>query len=133
MSHLTGLDSVSSHMPRRFHFVNQLKTWDEAQEHCRTEFTDLATVENMSDMTTMTNGTDGYEMAWIGLRKDTWMWSLQDKNVSLEETNFKSWGKNEPNNHEGKEDCVALKKGYWYDVNCDANFFFICGMTCFNL
>ncbi|XP_042559934.1 C-type lectin lectoxin-Phi1-like [Clupea harengus] len=91
MSHLTGLDSVSSHMPRRFHFVNQSETWDEAQEHCRTEFTDLATVENMSDMTTMTNGTDGYDMAWIGLRKDTWMWSLQNKNISLEETNFTSW------------------------------------------
>ncbi|XP_042559935.1 uncharacterized protein LOC122128941 [Clupea harengus] len=54
----SGLGSVSSHMPRRFHFVNQNETWDEAQKHCRTEFTDLATVENMSDMTTMTNGTD---------------------------------------------------------------------------
>ena len=113
--------------------MNQKETWDEAQDHCRTEFTDLATVENMSDMTMMTNGTDGYNMAWIGLRKDTWMWSLQDKNVSLEETNFTSWGEDEPNNLGGQQDCVALFKGYWYDVNCDANFFFICGMTCFNL
>ena len=113
--------------------MNQSETWDEAQEHCRTEFTDLATVENMSDMTTMTNGTDVYDMAWIGLRKDTWMWSLQNKNVSLEETNFKSWGRNQPNNVGGREDCVVFDNDDWVDHKCEKEIFFICGMTCFTL
>ncbi|KAL2102729.1 hypothetical protein ACEWY4_001897 [Coilia grayii] len=129
---LSGLDRVSSHVPRQYHFVNQNVTWGEAQAYCRDNFTDLATVENMADMQIMMRAVkDGYnQMAWIGLNKTgsgIWRWSLQDgKGQSLDETNFTAWGGGEPNEEGRKEDCAVTGGGKWKDVTCDTEYHFMC-------
>ncbi|XP_076153199.1 C-type mannose receptor 2-like [Alosa pseudoharengus] len=128
----SGLCSVSSRVVRRYHFVNEKKTWDKAQEYCRHEFTDLATAEDTDDMTAMTSTvTVAYDnFLWIGLNKTTnytWRWSVQDSRAySLEETNFTSWGSGEPNDDGGKEDCAVFKGSNWNDASCKDKNDFIC-------
>ncbi|XP_062373634.1 macrophage mannose receptor 1-like [Sardina pilchardus] len=130
----SGICGVSSRVPLRYHFVNEKKTWIEAQKYCRNTFTDLATVEDMDDMTavksTVKDSND--DVIWIGLTKTTdlytWWWSLQDgRAYSLDKTNFTSWGSNEPNDVGGKEDCAAIiEDSKWADVKCQDKTFFIC-------
>ncbi|KAG5267922.1 hypothetical protein AALO_G00227460 [Alosa alosa] len=132
----SGLCSVSSRVVRRYHFVNEKKTWEEAQEYCRCNFTDLATVEDTDDMTAMTSTVkDGYaKEVWIGLNKttnSTWRWSVQGSRAySVEETNFTSWGSGEPNDIYGNEDCTLFNKGRWNDASCKFKNFFICYNEC---
>lgn len=67
---------------------------------------------------------------WIGLRRDpgfisrTWRWV--DGTVVTEP----KWGKQQPNNYNGKQDCVALDRGrkwLWNDVGCELDYLpYIC-------
>lgn len=60
------------------------------------------------------------EEAWIGLHRDSWKWSDSD------ETGFRRWGPNEPDNENNTQMCVAMHKGIWTDQNCDTQFGFLC-------
>ena len=55
MSVTTGLSAVSSQLRRQYHFVYDQKNMTEAQKYCRETYTDLATVDNMEDVTTLIN------------------------------------------------------------------------------
>uniref|UniRef100_A0A3P9NM83 C-type lectin domain-containing protein n=1 Tax=Poecilia reticulata TaxID=8081 RepID=A0A3P9NM83_POERE len=60
------------------------KTWKEAQQYCRENHTDLATVNNMKDMEGLISiSLRGINEAWIGLYDQTnaersWHWSLPE-------------------------------------------------------
>uniref|UniRef100_A0A3B3CS97 C-type lectin domain-containing protein n=2 Tax=Oryzias melastigma TaxID=30732 RepID=A0A3B3CS97_ORYME len=102
-------------------------TWTEAQEYCRKNHTDLATVTNMTDVKRL-NQTAKQRPAWIGLKNHTnsnkiWHWSLPGLSFNNNETHWR-WG--EPNN-DGSELCVLLKKNLtWVDDPCNNNQRFIC-------
>uniref|UniRef100_A0A3B3DZS7 C-type mannose receptor 2-like n=1 Tax=Oryzias melastigma TaxID=30732 RepID=A0A3B3DZS7_ORYME len=55
----------------RYHYVDQNMTWAEAQQHCRNEYTDLATVSSMADMERLRNINSEKIEIWIGLFNQT--------------------------------------------------------------
>ncbi|XP_058613434.1 macrophage mannose receptor 1-like [Onychostoma macrolepis] len=116
---------------RQYHFVNESKTWTEAQRHCRQNYTDLATIDNMEEMNRLINTVNGsYNgSAWIGLYDDvnSWRWSLEDNDFYQEgERDFRNWY-HEPDNNGGKELCVYMDyNGKWYDISCDNLLPFVC-------
>ncbi|XP_048012769.1 macrophage mannose receptor 1-like [Megalobrama amblycephala] len=60
----------------RFVFVNESKTWQEAQSYCRHNYTDLAIISNQSEEDQITEMMTSHGLsAWLGLFRDTWKWS----------------------------------------------------------
>ncbi|KAK7159752.1 hypothetical protein R3I94_005935 [Phoxinus phoxinus] len=109
---------------RSFHYVNDSKTWQDAQSYCRVRFTDLATADTMSDVSLLVNTVDaGYRgSVWIGLHNGTeyrWVWSMG----SLSQ--YSNWNQGEPN---GDGECVRSFNGSWYDESCSI----VLPVVCFN-
>uniref|UniRef100_A0A3B1KC16 C-type lectin domain-containing protein n=1 Tax=Astyanax mexicanus TaxID=7994 RepID=A0A3B1KC16_ASTMX len=124
---------VSPYVPHRYHFVNQSKNWTEAQNYCRQNYTDLATINNMEEMKKLNETLKGKggEFVWIGLNRGNtgrWQWSLADGTFYSVENSYKNWSSGEPNNAgEGGEFCVAMKKDTtWFDDGCGKSHTFVC-------
>uniref|UniRef100_A0A673ID32 C-type lectin domain-containing protein n=1 Tax=Sinocyclocheilus rhinocerous TaxID=307959 RepID=A0A673ID32_9TELE len=114
-----------------YHFVNESKTWTEAQRYCRQNYTDLATIDNMEEMNRLINTVNGTynDSAWIGEYDDvsSWRWSLEDNDFYQEgERDFRNWY-HEPDNSGGNQLCVYMNyNGKWYDMSCDNTLPFVC-------
>ncbi|XP_078020510.1 C-type mannose receptor 2-like [Epinephelus lanceolatus] len=116
-----------------YHFVNQTKTWTEAQQYCREHHTDLATVSNMTDMKRLRDSAQNQDGAWIGLYSDPernergmwhWQWSLPGLEFNDSESR---WHEGEPNDYGSKnEKCVLMKNHKWNDIPCSYNHKCIC-------
>ncbi|KAI4905497.1 hypothetical protein NFI96_014281, partial [Prochilodus magdalenae] len=123
--------SVSPTFSHQYHFVNESKSWTEAQRYCRENYTDLATIDNMEEMNRLINtANSSYSgLAWIGLYDDldSWRWSLEDDSFYKEgERNFRGWT-HEPDNYNGKEMCVYMDaSGQWFDTHCTAKWGYVC-------
>ncbi|XP_031697694.1 C-type lectin lectoxin-Phi1-like [Anarrhichthys ocellatus] len=111
-----------------YHFVEQNKSWEEAQTHCRDEFTDLAKVFDMTDMKRLSDLARNQGGAWIGLRNQSnvdrkWLWSLPGVEFNANET---EWVGGEPNDVNHPENCVMMKNHKWIDDHCHRRYPFIC-------
>ena len=107
--------------PIIYHYIDERKTWQDAQSYCREHHSDLATISNMEDnniaLKSKTNSS-----AWIGLNynntQGAWRWS-DSSNAS-----FYNWNNGEPN-RDG--DCVEMRwDGSWNDLRCHHKRPFIC-------
>ncbi|XP_043953408.1 C-type mannose receptor 2-like [Gambusia affinis] len=115
----------------QFHYINQNKTWTEAQQYCRENHTDLVTVTNMKDMERLKISAGGQSGAWIGLISKpeftrTWYWSLTGVEFNESETN---WNQGEPSDKEiqGPENCGAVLQNLkWNDMSCYWPQYFLC-------
>ncbi|XP_071395464.1 C-type mannose receptor 2-like [Centroberyx affinis] len=103
----------------RFVFVNESKTWTEAQSYCREKFTDLVSVKNQAENDEIKVKNQGHDV-WIGLFRDSWKWS-DGRAMS-----FTNW--NTENNQPGNiaESCVASGFGKWENQPCSERSFFAC-------
>ncbi|XP_037399055.1 macrophage mannose receptor 1-like isoform X1 [Pygocentrus nattereri] len=128
---------VSAYVPYRYHFVNENKTWTEAQSYCRQRDSDLVTINNMEEMKKLNatlkkhlNNTPSSSV-WISLVRgdtDQWLWSLADANFYRKGDTYRNWASGEPNNVGGVENCVVMKKsdGTWFDDRCSSLYTFVC-------
>ncbi|CAK6981579.1 macrophage mannose receptor 1-like [Scomber scombrus] len=106
----------------KFILILRPMSWTEAQNYCRANYTDLATVRNEVENQEVKNLTGG-EIVWIGLFSGSWTWSDGSK------SSFRYWASGVPNNNDGKEDCVAINfdsSGRWQDWICARDKPFIC-------
>ncbi|KAI5613405.1 hypothetical protein C0J50_11362, partial [Silurus asotus] len=130
---LTVVCGVTAYIPHRYHFVNENKTWSDAQTYCRDKYTDLATISNMDEMEKLniTLKNETAKLAWIGLKSESfgeWKWSLADQTFYRDGDTYRKWSKTEPNNAGGKEFCVMMSRrsGSWLDEKCDKKLCFVC-------
>ncbi|KAI4890374.1 hypothetical protein NFI96_021532 [Prochilodus magdalenae] len=118
----TNCDSKYSHMcyddkkttTGRYVLVKGTMTWREAQNYCRENHADLASVRNQSENQEIYKAaqTSVREVFWIGLFKDSWKWSDQSS------SSFRYWATNQPDNQDGQENCTAVSmtnQGRWSD------------------
>uniref|UniRef100_A0AAX7SPA5 C-type lectin domain-containing protein n=1 Tax=Astatotilapia calliptera TaxID=8154 RepID=A0AAX7SPA5_ASTCA len=103
--------------------TKMVKNWQDAEAHCTREQGHLASFHTEEELSFLIG--DKGTTKWIGLRSNPieggYSWS---DGTPLSHTN---WGDGEPNNHEGREDCVEMVSNangtysLWNDLNCDAH------------
>uniref|UniRef100_A0A3Q3XK92 C-type lectin domain-containing protein n=1 Tax=Mola mola TaxID=94237 RepID=A0A3Q3XK92_MOLML len=100
---------------RPYVVLNKMRHWLKAQNYCRQEFIDLASVRSKSENQQVKNQLQNslYHEAWIGLHREPWSWS--DGSSS----SFRQWRSNEPNNENNAQQCAAVQGDVWVDWNCN--------------
>ncbi|XP_051257811.1 macrophage mannose receptor 1-like [Dicentrarchus labrax] len=115
-----------------YYLIDEPKTWLEARQYCKENYTDLATIDNMEDMERLISAAgSGYEgKVWIGLtdKPFSWGWSLSESGFYGQgEKNFRKWNNGEPDNmKKQKWLCTVLKNSVWNDCFCEDVFTFVC-------
>ncbi|KAL2099694.1 hypothetical protein ACEWY4_004088 [Coilia grayii] len=104
------------------------KSWQAARQDCVSRGADLISVHNAEEETFLSSYSKG-KTKWIGLKHNPveggYHWS---DGSPVTHTN---WGRGEPNNHEGREECVEMVTNsngtsWWNDQNCNAHQDWIC-------
>ncbi|XP_016348347.1 macrophage mannose receptor 1-like [Sinocyclocheilus anshuiensis] len=132
----TGLEvmmKLQNQLKNIIYFVNQFKTFDEAQQYCRENYIDLVTLSDQADMEELL-GLDSFtytESAWIGLKKSVskqWRWALADPQFYQEgETEYRNWATKEEEVVIEYEDCAVMyTDGHLYDTYCFPIRYFMC-------
>ncbi|XP_039462004.1 macrophage mannose receptor 1-like [Oreochromis aureus] len=108
--------------PPMYHIVKPQMTWDEARNYCRSSFTDLASVRNISEHNEILSLLSAN--TWFGLYRHPWShWS------DLTPTNFTNWNYGQPDNSGSTISSCALvspASGTWFEANCGETHYFIC-------
>ncbi|KAJ0009441.1 hypothetical protein NQD34_001143 [Periophthalmus magnuspinnatus] len=110
------------------HVVREEKTWEEALDHCRTHYTDMATISSETEMMLIQkelNKNTSTAHVWMGLRflAKEWMW------VDGQVREYEAWGQGgKPECPVGNRDCGALvfKEGVWEAHDSREKLHFIC-------
>ncbi|XP_017312429.1 macrophage mannose receptor 1 isoform X3 [Ictalurus punctatus] len=130
---LLSVCGIGAYIPHRYHFVNENKTWSEAQNYCREKYTDLTSINDMGEMMKLnyTLKKETVKKAWIGLKREgtgEWQWSLADQTFYRDGDIYGKWSSGEPNNNGGNEFCVDMVKstGSWNDDYCHRTISFVC-------
>lgn len=132
----TGLVSAAvsllGNIPHKYDLIMTLRSWPDAQNYCRTVYTDVATVTSANDwlrLNTVAANKNLTTFAWVGLYDDytSWRWSLDG--TQLKDLPYTNWQPGQPNNALSLEACVMMStSGYWLDTSCT----FLRAIICYN-
>ncbi|XP_057690716.1 macrophage mannose receptor 1 isoform X2 [Corythoichthys intestinalis] len=108
-----------------FHFISLKKTQEEAKDYCRRMHTDLATINNVTDLNNLIVSVPNNTVrSWIGLELgnvSTWHWAWPNQKLD-----FLNWSVGEPNGL-GRDSCAAMgPQGEWFESECETQRSFIC-------
>uniref|UniRef100_A0A673B6W9 C-type lectin domain-containing protein n=1 Tax=Sphaeramia orbicularis TaxID=375764 RepID=A0A673B6W9_9TELE len=106
----SGKWSISTCLLHQYHYVHELKTWTEAQSYCRRHYTDLATIENSSEVDQLINAVfvEDISEVWIGLFSEVdWRWSDGYTGNESGHTNWRQLA-SEPNFLAADQFCVVF-------------------------
>ncbi|XP_067861505.1 C-type lectin-like [Heptranchias perlo] len=112
-----------------YRFLRDRKTWIEAELSCQRLATGghLASIhwkEQNHFIELLLKAEQSNNHVWIGLsdrhKEGTFLWT--DGSLS----DFKNWHLGEPDNYEGRENCVVINSDKWNDHACTGKFPFIC-------
>lgn len=114
-------------LPGKYYLIREQKTWSEAQAYCQANKTDLATIESNDELLQLQSVAQSQQFtssAWIGLYNDieSWRWSFENAPLG----SLRYWDSNEPDNHNGKEECALTNNGKWADKPCTEPHEFLC-------
>lgn len=108
-------------------YIPKAMTWENAQEYCRENYVDLATITNDEEHQRLKMAAAGSSSlnGWIGLyrndsRLNIWQWS------DREPTTYFHWRLGQPDNWKGDEKCTMMYVGDWNDAYCEIGYFFYC-------
>ncbi|TRY83361.1 hypothetical protein DNTS_015078 [Danionella cerebrum] len=110
---------------QKFIYNTSKLSWHEAQQFCRGNYVDLATIINETENAVLgaiqMNGVTWG--SWIGLSRNPWLWS-DGTDVSWPLLN---WQQGQPDNIGGFEDCASAGiQGEIADESCDSQRYFYC-------
>ncbi|XP_036419811.1 macrophage mannose receptor 1-like [Colossoma macropomum] len=110
---LLGFCTLGVCLPRQYHFVNESKTWYEAQSYCREHYVDLASIDSVEEALQLISLVDIRKSVptWIGLYDDlnSWKWSLEDDDFYKgDERKFRNWHIQKPVNWYGNSFCTSI-------------------------
>lgn len=121
---------MAAGLVREYTFYTSSKgsSWSEAQQLCRINYVDLATITTEEEnQRVMEASQESYffRYYWIGLYgtltgSGSWLWS------DGELPNYFDWGSKEPNNPRQDENCVAISSSGWIPTNCSNDYSFSC-------
>ncbi|KAK7883907.1 hypothetical protein WMY93_027030 [Mugilogobius chulae] len=117
-----------------YYFIDLKLNWFDAQQFCRENYTDLATVSSMEDLVRLEIPSD--YSAWIGMFDDPaswngvlgngsnlWRWS---RTGTTSPGGYQNWAPGEPSNSGTFHFCVSVAKGQWWDDPCAKSYAFVC-------
>ena len=114
---------------KSYYYVDQKLSWTDAQQHCREQNGDLATVDNVADLQHLQESRTGFnhddDFMWIGLYDDRtrWKWSLGDQDYKIGQ-NYGTWTSGDPDFRRNEENCTVMFNtgkgltGVWADTSC---------------
>eukprot|EP00210_Caulerpa_lentillifera_P007414 g7085.t1 len=120
---------------RKFYkLITDKMNWVQAFRRCRVDRGRLVVIESYDELAFVA-GVASPDGSWISARrsrtdKREFQWTDSEVSDVLLNTSSTSWGVGEPNNADGKEDCVYIDRrgvtGNLNDENCNSKMSFVC-------
>ncbi|XP_072406274.1 macrophage mannose receptor 1-like [Chiloscyllium punctatum] len=120
-----GLSQIT-YSGKEYHLIEEPRSWSEAWDYCRSEYTDLASVLSPAEGTVLDYLPVPEEGTWIGLYNDQqfpdgWKWTTG------EQFSYSNWADSYPGEFSSSFPvCVYLRQGQWFDLECSVPLASIC-------
>ncbi|XP_068163788.1 C-type mannose receptor 2 [Antennarius striatus] len=121
----SGLFSCALHAKDHvYHFIQEAKTWSEAQQFCRKAYADLVSIDSIQDLKRLEQLVDvNNSMVFLGLHRE-WHWSLSDHiDFTQGEKPYLNWADGHPTNQQ----CAFMGlDGKMFSGDCNSRMRFSC-------
>ena len=108
-----------------YKFASERRTWTDSRAKCKSEGADLVKISSTAENNFVANNKKSSN-AWLGLRRGSdhkFYWTDGTRVV------FTSWGRGEPNDSGGSEDCGHMwnrRRTKWNDAQCSNRWTYVC-------